>query len=291
MIGGEENDGPAEQRELEDRARVVGDEDVRDEHQLVHLGMVGHVDDERICRRRPPAAYERMRPDEKDVILAQRPPQHPDIETPRITSLRGPVPTEGRRIEDDAPPVAQAISTADLIGDAAGAPGVHEHVGPGDAQLRHEEVDWLPERFGVGRRDRPRGDEAEVVVDVDREGRQSGLVGAEGLVREAVAELLEGAAGMPDLGNRRPRAWPNDIQRQEVVVDDDDAGPREVIAGDRGMPQHRDAAADAAGLGVGEDADANPRMATSEVVANGGEVAADRARVGRREQNLRRGLP
>ena len=64
-IRGEERHRPAEQRVLEDRARVVGDEQVGDEHELVHVGPVGDVDREgreiRVDRRGP--ADERVEAD------------------------------------------------------------------------------------------------------------------------------------------------------------------------------------------------------------------------------------
>ena len=43
-VRGEEGHGPPEERELEHRARVVGDHEVGDEHQLVHVRPVRDVD-------------------------------------------------------------------------------------------------------------------------------------------------------------------------------------------------------------------------------------------------------
>ena len=55
-------------------------------------------------------------------------------------------------------------------------------------------------------------------------------VGAERLVEDAVAELLERARGVPHLDPRRARAWRDHVHREEVVVDDEDARRREVVA-------------------------------------------------------------
>ena len=74
-VGGEEDHRPAEQRELVDDARVVGDEDVADEQQLVDVGVVRDVDREagelRVDRRALPD--ERVASDQDDVIAHRGP--------------------------------------------------------------------------------------------------------------------------------------------------------------------------------------------------------------------------
>ena len=88
VVGGEEGHRPAEQRELEDRAGVVGDEDVADEHQLVDVRMVGHVDRERreVRRDRLRLADERVQAQEQHVIRAELAMEDPEVEVLGATS-------------------------------------------------------------------------------------------------------------------------------------------------------------------------------------------------------------
>ena len=68
------------------------------------------------------------------------------------------------------------------------------------------------------------------------------LVGAERPVEDAVAELLERPGRVPYLEPDRARARPDHVHREEVVVDDEGARRREVVAGPGGERDRADPA-------------------------------------------------
>ena len=84
---------------------------------------------------------------------------------------------------------------------------------------------------------------------------------------------------MPGLDDRRPATGPDDIDREEVVVHDEDAGRGEIPAGDDGPPRGDDPATKAAARPVGQRDDDDLRVTGREVVADGREVAAEARRV------------
>ena len=97
---------------------------------------------------------------------------------------------------------------------------VEQEVGPRDADVRAEAIEWQIECLGVVRRDGHRGDEADVVVAMDPNAAEQQVVRAEGLVAHAVPELLERPTGVPDLHDRGATPRGDDVQREVVVVDD-----------------------------------------------------------------------
>ncbi len=191
------------------------------------------------------------------------------------------VAAERRRVQDDAAPVGDRVAPAHVVGRPGHPLGTEQDVRARDPEVRAEAFGRLPERVGEMRDHRGRGHETDVVVGVDRHAIGEGLVRPEGLVEHAVAELLEGAAGVPDLHDRRARPRPDDIDRQEVVVDHEQPRRREEMPGAHGLPQHRDAAADRAPREGGQRDDLDRRPARRELGGDAREVAADRVRVGR----------
>ena len=155
-----------------------------------------------------------------------------------------------------------------------------------DAEIRPESIQRLVERFGVVGCDRHRRDEADVVVRVDPDPFQQPSVGPEGLVRDAVAELLERAAAVPGLDDRRLGARLDDVEREEVVIDDDDPAHRDAVAGAGTGPQGPEAVAQATPADrarVLDDLDVGRPPA--QLVAQHRQVAAETARMGRREDD------
>ena len=115
-------------------------------------------------------------------------------------------------------------------------------------------------------------------MDPDPAGQR--LVHPERLVEDAVADLLERAAGVPGLDDRRPRARLDDVDREEVVVDDEDARGRQVAAGDDGVPGGGDASAHADRRPVGEDDDLDLGVPGGQIGGDRGQVPADPRRMG-----------
>ena len=128
-------------------------------------------------------------------------------------------------------PVGDPVAAAHVRRDPGPPRGVGEQVGARDADPGREPVERQPERLRVVGGDRRRRHEAQVVVGMDRDPFDERLVGAEGPVEHAVAELLERAGGVPDLDPDRPRPRVDHVQREEVVVDDERPRRGEVVAG------------------------------------------------------------
>ena len=144
------------------------------------------------------------------------------------------VAAEGRGVEDDPAAVGQAVAAADGLAGAGQPLLAEEDVGPRDPEARHEAVERLAEGLRVMRRGGLRGDQADVVVRVDPHPAGERLVDPERLVEHAVADLLERPARMPGLDDRRPGARLDDVDREEVVVDDEH--PRRWPGGRRRRP-------------------------------------------------------
>ena len=196
VVRGEERHRPAEERVLVDRAGVVGDEDVADEHQLVDVRVVGDVDRRtsaapgRVaapCERRGAAAAARRGP--RRATLGARP---------------GRAPRGDRALEMVSPRNVGAYRIVRFPRAAGSGPGsrasaaaralAEEHVRAGNADGRVETLQGLAERLRVERRDRARGHEAARRSWCgSRHCRTKASVCAEGLVEDAVAELLERA--------------------------------------------------------------------------------------------------
>ena len=248
VVGGQERDRATEERELVDRARVVGHEDVGDEHQLVEVRVGGRVDRERgeVRRDDQRVAHERMQLEQDGVVVAQDVVHDAQVEQVVVARLADRGAAERRRVEDDPAAVREAVSRLDPREGPVAAGRVSEQVGPREPEARREQRDRLAERLRVERRDRHGGHEREAVVAVDRDHAHERLVGAELPVEDAVAELLERAGRVPHLEPQRPRARRDHVDREEVVVDDEGARGGEVVAGARGRDDRPQATRDAA---------------------------------------------
>ena len=112
VVGREEDHRPVEQRELVDRARVVGHEHVADEHQLVDVGVVRDVDGEvrEVRADGRLRADERMEPDQQDVVVAEGRLEDAEVEVVGRVGVGDGVAAEGRRVEDDPPAVVEAVA-------------------------------------------------------------------------------------------------------------------------------------------------------------------------------------
>ena len=142
------------------------------------------------------------------------------------------------RIDPSA--VQQPVAAADGVARPGEPLLAEEHVRAWDPEPRLEAFERLAEGLGVVRRGRLRRDQADVVVRMDPDPPGQLLVRAERLVEQAVAHLLEGAAGVPRLDDGRALARVDDVDREEVVVDDEDARGGQVVAGDHGLAERLD---------------------------------------------------
>ncbi len=93
-----------------------------------------------------------MEPDQQDVIRAEGIAQDGEIEVVGRVGVRDAVAAERRGVEDDPPPVGQAVAATDGLADALQPFLAEEDVGPRHAQARHEPIEGLAKSFGVVRR-------------------------------------------------------------------------------------------------------------------------------------------
>ena len=136
--------------------------------------------------------------------------------------------------------VRQPVAAADGVARPGEPLLAEQHVRAGDPEPPLEAFERLAERLGVVRRGRLRRHQADVVVRVDPDPPGQLLVRAERLVEHAVADLLERAAGVPGLDDGRALARLDDVDREEVVVDDEDARGRQVVARGHGLAERLD---------------------------------------------------
>ena len=128
-----------------------------------------------------------------------------------------------RRVEDDLLAVREVVARAHGPAHLSDALVVEEQVGARDADFGHELLGGLAERFRVGGNRVLRADQDVVVVGVDADLANELLAGPERLVENAVADLLERAARVPRLDDGRLGLGIDDVDREEVVVDDEHA--------------------------------------------------------------------
>ena len=226
-----------------------------------------------------------MQPDEHDVVLAERLAEDVEVEVVGRPGVGHAVAPERRRVEDDPLAGGQRVSTADVLARPGEPLLAEEHVGPRDPEARHEALQRLAERLRIVRRGGLRRDETDVVVGMDPDPAGQRLVHPERLVEDAVADLLERAAGVPGLDDRRPPARLDDIDREEVVVHDEHARRGQIAAGDDGMPSRGDASARADRRPVGEDDDLDLGVPSGQIGGDGGQVPADPRRMGSRQDD------
>ena len=182
---------------------------------------------------------EGVQPQEQHPVVAAALADELKVQVVVVGSLMLGVAAKRRRVEEDLLAGGEAVLRADAL-DRLGHPlGVEEEVRARDAQFGDELLGGLTERLGV-RGDRVlRADQDVVVVRVDANVSDQLLARAEGLVENAVADLLEGAARVPGLDDGRPGLGRDDVDREEVVVDDEHARGREVVLGDDRLEQRR----------------------------------------------------
>ncbi len=228
-----------------------------------------------------------MEPDEQDVVLAED--RAHDVEVEIVGRVRGRdrVAAERRRVQDHPPAVGQPVAPADRLARPCQPLLAEEDVRARDPEPPLEPLERLPEGLGVVRRRRLRGDQADVVVRVDPDPLGQLLVRPERLVEQAVADLLERPAGVPGLDDRRAAARVDDVDREEVVVHDEHARGGEVVARDQRLAEGRDPATQAPCRPACEDDHRDLRVARLQIVPDRHQVAGQRGRMGRREDDPR----
>ena len=219
------------------------------------------------------------------MVAAERRVQQLHVEVAGVARRGDRRAAERGGVEDHPPSLRHAVATPERARPPGGPGLVEEEVGAGDPEVGDEALERLAERLGVVRGDRHRRHEADRVARVDRRPAHALLVRAEGPVEDAVAELLERAAGVPGLDVDGAGSGPHDGHREEVVVDDRHALAREVVPGAHGLPRRAEARPPAGGGPVGEDDDPHRRAPPGELVVEVSEVALEARRVGRREHH------
>ena len=222
-----------------------------------------------------------MEPDQQDAVLPQDVAHQTEVQRVAEPCSANAVAAERGRVQEDAAPGRDRIALAEVRDDAGDPFLAEEDVRARDAEARHEAIERQAERLRVVGRHRGRGDQADVVVAVDGDAVGQRLVGSERLVQHAVAELLERPGRVPGLDDRGAGPRSDDVDREEVVVDDEQARRREVVARPQGMAERRDAAATPAGRTIGEDDERDRRMPAFELVPDDGQVASQHGIVGR----------
>ena len=214
-----------------------------------------------------------MEPDEQDVV----PTEH-RLEVGEVEVIRGPgighaVAPERRGVEHDPAAVFEPIAAADRGADARQPLLAEQDIRARDPVTRHEPLRRLPKRLRVMDGRRLRRDQADVVVRVDRDPPRERLVHPERLVQHAVTDLLECAAGVPCLDDRGTPPRPDDVDREVIVIDDEDPRRGQLEAGCHGMDGSNDPAAQAPSRLVSEGHHADVRCARGQIRADGRQVA------------------
>ena len=123
-------------------------------------------------------------------------------------------------------------------------------------------------------------DQADVVVAVDPDPPGQRLGRAERLVEHAVAELLERARGMPGLDDGRARPGADHVDREVVVVHDEQPSRGQVVARDGRAPEGPETSTEVTARRVREDHDLDGWIGGQQGVADHHEIAAQRGVVG-----------
>ena len=249
--------------------------------------MVGDVDHEARERRVRGGARadERMRAKEHDVIVAEGVTECAEVEVGRVPGDGDPLAAERRRVQDHPAAVWDRVPPANLGSDQRLPLVVEEEVRAGDSEAGREPLPRSSECLRVERREAVGRDEAQIVVGVHGDRAGVLLVRPEPRVEHAVAELLERPAGVPDLdeGGTPPR--PDDVHREEVVVDDEEPGGREVEARPQGMDRRSRQLAPTTARPECELDHVDIRARRSDAVANPRQVPGDSRPVSGREHD------